>query len=72
MARFADHQYVEAAQRLYEAKIREEGRIEIDDLDTPMPTGRVSRAAAEGGAYVLAWIWVDDGQVRTPKRRVGR
>lgn len=40
--------YAQAAKRLY----AEEGRIEFDD--------KVALSAGEGGAYVLAWVWVPD------------
>lgn len=45
-----DRQYVRAAKEHYE----EEGILEIDE------NARVSRATEEHGAYVEAWIWIDD------------
>lgn len=49
---------VNAAKRLH----GEDGVLEVDDHDTPLPTARVSRGDAKG-AYVLAWVWVDDSDV---------
>ena len=61
-----DKEMVEAAHRLF----HDEGRIEIDPADTPLPTARVSRADEnpEKGAYVLAGVWVEDSEAR---RRTG-
>lgn len=62
-----DKETVEAARRLF----HDEGTIEIDPVDTPLPTGRVSRADGnpEEGAYVLAWVWVPDAEAKTEKGR---
>lgn len=42
------------------AQYGDEGRIEVDD------SARVSRAEGnhEGGAYVQAWVWVEDSDVK--------
>lgn len=49
---------VKAAFRLH----HEDGKIEIDTIESPLPTARVSRGG-DPGAYVLAWVWVDDSSV---------
>lgn len=56
-----DEAMVNAARRLYQ----EDGKIEIDTLQSPLPDGRVSRGN-DPGAYVLAWVWVRFDQV-TPE-----
>lgn len=43
------NRYAKAALKMY----AEEGRIEIDDT--------VVVSEGEGGAYVMAWVWVSDG-----------
>lgn len=54
----SDEQYVAAAERLY----YDGGTIEIDN------DARVSRTAGnlEQGAYVLAWVWVEDAEALAP------
>jgi hypothetical protein len=46
--------YREAAKRQY----HDEGRIEIDD-EAPV-TWVAPEEGGHGGAYVQAWVWVDD------------
>jgi len=55
---------VAAAKRLH----HKDGEVEIDDHDTPLPTARVSRGE-DPGAYVLAWVWVDNSDVNAKDRR---
>ena len=45
-------EYVQAAKNKHE----HEGEVEIDD------GARISRSS-DGGAYVQAWVWVDDDEV---------
>lgn len=58
MSEPSDKAMVGAAHRLH----HRDGEIEIDTHDSPMPTARVSRGSYPG-AYVMAWIWVKDGDV---------
>lgn len=50
MSAMTDEWYVEQAQKYRHCS---EGELEVDD------TARVS-GCGDGGAYVEAWIWVDD------------
>jgi hypothetical protein len=43
------HRYIEAAKRLW----HDDGQIEIDDHPAVSD-------GADGGAYVMAWVWVSD------------
>lgn len=59
----SDHAYIKAAKRIHE----EEGVLEFDDVSsTGMYQTRVSRTNAwdESGAYVMAWVWVDNTEVK--------
>jgi hypothetical protein len=46
----SDEEYREAAKKTY----AEEGRIEID------ADAKISHNNNNGGAYVAAWVWVED------------
>lgn len=48
-----DQELIQRAKLLY----HEEGEVEVDD-NTVVSRGR------DGGAYVQAWVWVDDGDER--------
>ena len=50
--------YVNTAARLY----HEEGEIEVDDNAVVQPVPN------HHGAYVLAWVWVPDDQVKRPEK----
>lgn len=52
MSRPTEMQYQKAAHRLF----HEDGEIEVD-VGAGIPTGTVS-PSDDGGAYVLAWVWV--------------
>lgn len=54
----SDDELINAARRLHQR----DGELEIDPPGTPLPESRVSRGA-EPGAYVLAWVWVGNGDV---------
>lgn len=53
---FTDEQYRAAAKRIHE----EEGTVEIDSNAIVVFSG-------DGGAYVQAWVWVYDDDVKPPK-----
>ncbi len=53
-----DKAMINAAHRLH----HKDGEIEIDKDTDNLPTSRVSRGD-DPGAYVLAWVWVDDSTV---------
>lgn len=58
MSEPSDKAMVNAAHRL----LHKDGELEIDTHDSPMPKARVSRGG-DPGAYVLAWVWIDDSDV---------
>lgn len=58
LPRPTDAQYISAAISFHSTA----GEVEVHDNDT-MPSGPVSRGD-DHGAYVLAWIWVDDEEAR--------
>lgn len=49
---------VKAAFRIH----HKDGELEVDTIESPLPAARVSRGDSPG-AYVLAWVWVEDAQV---------
>ena len=53
---FTDEQYRAAAKRIHE----EEGTVEID-------SNAIVGFSGDGGAYVQAWVWVYDDDVKPPK-----
>jgi hypothetical protein len=50
--------YVATAARLY----HDDGTIEVDDNAVVQP------ASDFHGAFVMAWVWVDDEQVKQPEK----
>lgn len=54
-----DDKYIELAKKKYES----EGTLEIDDEAV------ISRSPEGGGAYVQAWVWVEDGEVKNENRK---
>ena len=50
--------YVRAAHRLY----HDDGKVEVDTNAAVQPVPDYH------GAYVLAWVWVDDEEVRHPEK----
>lgn len=53
--------YVEAAQEKY----GDEGRIEVDDIAVVSQAPRRETGDGAKGAYVMAWVWVYDRDVKS-------
>jgi len=60
MSKHTDAEYIKSAKRLHES----EGEVEIDS------NAKVSRGD-DPGAYVAAWVWVDDYEVAETATRKG-
>jgi hypothetical protein len=63
--KITDAQYVQAAKRIY----HQDGEVEINEAP-PAPGVQVSRNRLESsshGAYVLAWVWVDNDSIKKPR-----
>ena len=64
MSNPTDGEMINAARRIH----NKDGELEIDSPGSPMPTARVSRGDANG-AYVLAWVWVYDKDVKPEDKK---